>query len=169
VRVSSSRHLALLHAEELFGRGTSEKTREKTRDKILIWLDSRESGHFHADHGVFSWPYTQRCGMAGPQAKAVGNIAAGRAGQRWTLGDTGMNVAVGGSRQEKRVVAGATHGPVACLPATPCRASAHSTCSLTNADASSRRLCNAARTSGDRGAFPSATAIFRDQRSYPIR
>jgi hypothetical protein len=53
--------------------------------------------------------------------------------------------------------------------ATPCRASAHSTCSLTNAEGSPRRMCNAASTSGDAGALPSATAILRDHRSYPIR
>ena len=46
-----------------------------------------------------------------------------------------------------------------------CCASAHSTCSATNFDFESRRLFNASVTSGVVRALPSATAIFRNQRS----
>ena len=45
------------------------------------------------------------------------------------------------------------------------RPSAHSTCSRTSGDESSRRERSAVTTSGEFGAFPSATAIFRSHRS----
>src|SRR3546814_6787299 len=51
----------------------------------------------------------------------------------------------------------------------PCRASAHSTCSRTTGSAWSRRDSRAATTSGVVGALPSATAMLRSHRAWPLR
>jgi hypothetical protein len=50
-----------------------------------------------------------------------------------------------------------------------CWRSAHSTCSRTTGDACLRRDSSAAMTRGVFGAFPSATAMLRSQRSWPLR
>ena len=55
------------------------------------------------------------------------------------------------------------------LPQAPCRPNAQHTCSRTSAEESPARARRAATPSGLRGAFPSATAILRNQRSWPIR
>ena len=49
------------------------------------------------------------------------------------------------------------------------RANAHTVCSRTISFACPARDCSAASTSSVHSAFPNATAIFRNHRSYPIR
>ena len=51
----------------------------------------------------------------------------------------------------------------------PGRASAQATCSRTSGEGWSARLASAARISADSGALPSATAMLRNQRSWPMR